>query len=712
MKPGKRLLLPLLAVVPAAVLCMIIGIGLLFVLPKISQREMDILSLIAHRNLAVLLLTGLAALATLISLTHYFIVNYFLPLQEISEEIPLIVSGNAKHRLQQQGGGQISNLIRTINQAAAVFEQVQSDITASVEASNKQHEKEKTILASLISQLESGVIVCNLEGLILLYNKRAHHFLAENSAGELGLGRSILGIFEKNILSHTLWDIKSKINQNGHNVSSVFLYVVGGQRTLRIRTVPIISEERKMQGYILLMRDLSEQVQLHKKQSQLITSLSEGLRGITANIRTAIETIVEFPKMRAKKRDDFHQAILNEVHNLSERIQQNTGKDVLKLKSHWALDDILLTDVLQIVRQMSFEQLEIILEIKYEPVGFWISADLYSLVVAMLFLLNKIKENAGVHTIYLHSSGREDFIKLEFGWQGNTFDKRLVESWNSELLFLSESSVNRTLEEVLNEHHAALWLQQDKVNRDVRLTLLLPVLLDPVIAPSLDPIDIHSTPPRFYDFDLFHQAGQSIETDDKPLSSLSYTVFDTETTGLDPSGGDEIISIGAVRIVNGRLLATETFDQLIDPGRTMTAESVKVHGITQDMLTGQPVAKDVLPRFFKFAKETILVAHNAAFDLKFLQMKEKESGVVFENPVLDTLLLSSIIHKNQKQHNLDALCQRFDVKNIGRHSALGDALATAEVFLKIIPFLEKAGIKTLKQAREASEKNFYNKIEY
>lgn len=106
------------------------------------------------------------------------------------------------------------------------------------------------------------------------------------------------------------------------------------------------------------------------------------------------------------------------------------------------------------------------------------------------------------------------------------------------------------------------------------------------------------------------------------------------------------------------------------------------------------------------------MAHNAAFDLKFLQMKEKESGVVFENPVLDTLLLSSIIHKNQKQHNLDALCQRFDVKNIGRHSALGDALATAEVFLKIIPFLEKAGIKTLKQAREASEKNFYNKIEY
>ena len=147
--------------------------------------------------------------------------------------------------------------------------------------------------------------------------------------------------------------------------------------------------------------------------------------------------------------------------------------------------------------------------------------------------------------------------------------------------------------------------------------------------------------PEFYDFDLFKLSAANTALDERLLSELAYTVFDTETTGLDPSHGDEIVAIGAARIVNGRLLSEETFEQLVDPRRPLSAASIAVHGITPERLAGQPTIEAVLPRFRRFVEDTVLVGHNAAFDMRFLQLKEAQTGVVFDQPLLDTLLLSA-----------------------------------------------------------------------
>lgn len=218
--------------------------------------------------------------------------------------------------------------------------------------------------------------------------------------------------------------------------------------------------------------------------------------------------------------------------------------------------------------------------------------------------------------------------------------------------------------------------------------------------------------PEFYDFDLFHQPGQTAALDELPLSKLIYTVFDTETTGLHPTAGDEIISIGAVRIVNGRLLAQESFDKLVQPGLPVRPESSAIHGITDVMLKGQPRIDTVLPQFHRFADDTVLVAHNAAFDMKFLQVKQEQTGVRFIQPVLDTMLLSQVLHPNQREHSLDAIARRFGVDVEGRHTALGDAWVAGEVFLKMIPLLAEKGILTLKQAREAEQQTAYARVKY
>jgi DNA polymerase-3 subunit epsilon len=168
--------------------------------------------------------------------------------------------------------------------------------------------------------------------------------------------------------------------------------------------------------------------------------------------------------------------------------------------------------------------------------------------------------------------------------------------------------------------------------------------------------------PEFYDFDLFDQAGQTPEMGHRMLGELNYTAFDTETTGLDPRGGDEIISIGAIRLVNGRLLHSETINQLVDPRRSVPAESIKYHGLDDKMLKGQCQRLKKCCLFFTGSRGIpCWSVHNVAFDMRMLQMKEKATGIRFDNPVLDTMHLSAILHPAHRDHTLDAIAKRLGV---------------------------------------------------
>ena len=130
------------------------------------------------------------------------------------------------------------------------------------------------------------------------------------------------------------------------------------------------------------------------------------------------------------------------------------------------------------------------------------------------------------------------------------------------------------------------------------------------------------------------------------------------------------------------------------------------------MVAGKPTIDQVLPHFRHFVEGAVLVAHNAAFDMRCLQLMESRTGVRFDNPVLDTLLLSSILHPHQESHSLDEIAARLNLTNIGRHTALGDAIVTAEVLLKMIPLLEARGIVTLNDALKASARSPFATISY
>ena len=293
-----------------------------------------------------------------------------------------------------------------------------------------------------------------------------------------------------------------------------------------------------------------------------------------------------------------------------------------------------------------------------------------------------------------------------------------VMSWEMEAMNFGTERTPLTVRDVVERHSGEMWFERDRARHQALFRFLLPLVgsqgendgKDAAPAQALLP---DQERPEFYDFDLFQRLDdEGSELQDRPLTELTYTVFDTETTGLNPSNGDTITQIGAARIVNGKLLRQERQEQLVDPGRTIPAETIPIHGITQGMVDGQPRIGAVLPVFHAFAQDTVLVAHNAAFDMRFLQLQEKDTGVAFRQPVLDTLLLSAVVHPQQESHRLEAIAERLNVTVHGRHTALGDALVTAEIWLRLIPLLAQQDIHTLRQAREAAQKTYYARLQY
>jgi DNA polymerase-3 subunit epsilon len=303
---------------------------------------------------------------------------------------------------------------------------------------------------------------------------------------------------------------------------------------------------------------------------------------------------------------------------------------------------------------------------------------------------------------------------IDLIWSGVFMSTETVMNWEIDPMSVAGESSPLTVRDVVERNGGEVWYQRDRASRHASFRFLLPVVSAQEAAPhgATGTGPVVDSRPEFYDFDLFKGEETDLALDDRLLAQLTYTVFDTETTGLSPSEGDEIIQIGAVRIVNRRLLYQESFEQLIDPQRSLPQKSVEIHGITADMLAGQPAIGIVLPSFRAFVADTVLVAHNAAFDMRFLEMKEATTGIRFDRPVLDTFLLSAVLFPAQESHRLEAIADRLGVSVMGRHTAVGDAIVTAEVFLKMLPLLVAKGIRTLGAAREASEKTYNARITY
>lgn len=184
------------------------------------------------------------------------------------------------------------------------------------------------------------------------------------------------------------------------------------------------------------------------------------------------------------------------------------------------------------------------------------------------------------------------------------------------------------------------------------------------------------------------------------------TIFDVETTGLDPLRGDRIIEIAGVRVENGMIQEESAFVTLVNPEREIPWDARQVNKITDEDVRLAPTIDLVMPAFLEFVKGSTLVAHNASFDLKFLEAEKQFCWGFIDLPeCLCTMTLARSLYPSDFRHSLDILSKKFQLSMPERrHRALADVVLTSQVLLKMLEggrissldeLKKRAGVKQL-----------------
>ncbi|MCB2189201.1 MAG: 3'-5' exonuclease [Deltaproteobacteria bacterium] len=200
----------------------------------------------------------------------------------------------------------------------------------------------------------------------------------------------------------------------------------------------------------------------------------------------------------------------------------------------------------------------------------------------------------------------------------------------------------------------------------------------------------------------------------RPARDFRYVVLDLETTGLDTTT-DKVVAVGAVAVQGGRIVLGDYFHELVNPGRDIPAEAIKVHGITPDAIARARHGAVVIEDFLSFLGPDILVAHYARFDLHFINWVMRERyGLTLQNLVLDTVRMCQTvvlpsdpygINRERHKCSLESLAGRFGLRLEGRHTALGDAMVTALIFQRMLDRLAQVGGGLLRDLIRVAELN-------
>lgn len=664
-------------VLAAAVVVAALGVGVYF---SVTPADQAVLSRVVREQAGFLAVA--AALIVLVAglLLAVALRRYVDPARRLAADVRVRLDANPDHRVTPSGAAELRDLAAAVNELGERYAKARRDVAEQVEAAASDVEQERNRLAILMGVLTVAVLVCDEDGQILLYNAAARDLLGE----EVGLGRPVFGVLDRNLVGHGLERVDA-----GAAPHEATLERAGVLVHVRLARVP--SGTAGATGFVLVCDDATRPEQAAARHAELLQSTANRVRGTAGSIGAAAGAVLDYPDMPAEQRRRFVEVIAEEATRLGEltqRLVTEPGADT----GRWAVTDISARDlwaaVAAILRRTDGPEIRI-----DDAAGeVWFAVDSYAVSESLATVVRLLGERHGVTRVVLAAapSGAArtgELGHVDLSWAGPPLPAGELERG------IGDAAA------VIRRHGGELWAD----THHSRVRVLLP--RSPGAPRPSAKATAKEPPPALYDFELERfqpdpsawSAWESVR-----LNRLTYTVFDTETTGFAPDEGDEIVSIGAVRIVDGRLLRTETFERLVDPGRSIPRSATAVHGLTRDLVRGAPTLDEVLPAFAAFAAESVLVGHNVAFDMAFLTAAQQRTGTTLSAPLLDTLLVDGVLHPDHDAHTLEAMAERLGVNLVGRHTALGDALLTGEIFLRQLPLLDGRGVRTLGELRAAA----------
>jgi DNA polymerase-3 subunit epsilon len=638
-----------------------------------------------------------AILAMFISLLYWFAINKKLlkPLASLLRGTEIILQTHASHELEIKNGHWLGRLPELVHALGDEISSSQNQITRALKTGASNSALQQKHLEKIIRGLDEGVIVCDKEARMVLYNPSAARIIKDQ--GALGLGRSLYDLIPKPPVEHTLQMIVAEYHLGPKRTSTDFLCTpLHSESTLhcRLGLLAVDEESALSQGFVITFYDVTSRQGALRTRNTLLRRIVRQLRRPLGSLRAASETISTSPEMSTEDRSTFNHVVLEETLNLCKHHESLAQEYRKMLGGELVTSDVYSSDVIHNTSHRLEKNDKLKITLTGLPI--WIRVDSHAMVVLLEFYICQIAKLFNIEAFDLEADQHDHKVYLDLSWQGPCVSDKLLSQWQE--IQLPDVIDFPSVRDVLKLHNSIIWSQP---HPRISNTSILRIPVPASQRQWEHAVEELPSRPMIYDFNLAAIADKDRSIKTQKLRDLHFVVFDTETTGLNPEQGDEIVSIAGVRVVNQRILLDETFDQLVHPDRSIPKSSIRFHGITDEMVKEAPKIDDVLPTFNTFVGDSVLVAHNAWFDMKFLKRREVQSGVRFNNPILDTLMLSVVLHGHDVNQSLDAILDRLGIEVIERHSALSDSLATAELLLSLIDLLEAQGILTLEDALRA-----------
>lgn len=537
---------------------------------------------------------------------------------------------------------------------------------------------EKQRLEALLADVPVGVLLCSSEHQLVFYNGQAVDLIGSSEHGPR-LDRTLFDYVREGPIR--LAHERLRAIGDPEAASDLLCTTVNGARILsaRMRLTEAQAGDRQTPGYVLTLRDVTADMAAKATREAFVSELFERIRRPSAGLSALIAALPEGAAVPGR----IDLALRDEVGRLVETVSDLSKRgDALRLDG-WQMSLIRASDLIDSITARIEAEGMTVARAEADPLQ--LRCDAFGLVSLVARIATVLSREGLAQVFELVAREEKDGACIRLVWQGPTVSVAALEAWLKAPL--DEAFPEVTGRSVLRDHGTELWPE----GWNGRQSLCLPV--QQARREVRRPVPV--TRAVVYDFDLMSRERHASVADAR-LEALNYVVFDTETTGLLPQQGDEIVQIAALRIVNGRIVEGEVFDTLVNPGRPIPPVSTEVHGITDAMVADAPDVLEALRRFHRFAEGSVLVAHNAPFDIQFLRRREEALGLRFDHPVLDTVLLSAVIFGQHEVHSLDALAHRMGVTipEESRHTAIGDTIATAEVFTRLVRALQGRELAT------------------
>jgi DNA polymerase III subunit epsilon len=603
--------------------------------------------------LSAFVIAGFVAVLAIFAITTWIWVlfdeNVAKPVERLAAEMRARAHSDVDEEIDHSAARYLGDLGTAAAAVTSNLTETRNAMAMAVGRETARLNTEKTRLEALLSEVPDGVLFCTPGHAIALYNGHAREILGTSEA--LGLNRPVRGLLRMGPILQAYERLVLKADDEG---TDILVTTREGARLLeaRMRLLRLEGQETERPGYVLTLRDVTADMAVHLERTELLEGLLEGVKAELPTLPESLAALV---------RD-------------TERRKEATDAD------WWPMERI------------AAEDLGAALAARLGRKGISLACDLGETALrcdgfAMTRMLERLAldwtgDGAWEMTLTISSEGGERAV-LSLEATAPRPEETALAAWLATPL--SPGMAGFTGWNVARAHGTAVSAEPAGPGRSA---LRLPL---PLARPE------PGRPERtvLYDFDLLN-ADIPENLAAARLRDLSFVVFDTETTGLNPQV-DEICQIAAIRVVNGKLVRAERFDMLVNPGRTIPAASSAVHHITDAMVADAPGVAEAVRRFHTFADGAVLVAHNAPFDMSFLRRREREIGRRFDQPILDTVLCSAILYGQSAEHTLDAVCDRLGIAipEAERHTAIGDAIGTGEAFRKMIPMLEAADLPNL-----------------